>query len=36
MTPVQKNKRKLLHNEAPGEEDGEDDSAVDNDEGDAE
>jgi len=36
LTPVQQNKRKLVHNEAPGEEDGEDDSAVDNDEGDAE
>jgi translation initiation factor IF-3 len=36
LTPVQQNKRKLLHNEAPGEEDGEDDSAVDNGENDAE
>jgi hypothetical protein len=36
LTPVQQNKRKLLHNEAPGDEDGEDDSAVDNGENDAE
>jgi len=36
LTPVQQNKRKLVHNEAPGEEDGEDDSSVDNGEEDAE
>ena len=35
LTPVQQNKRKLVHNEAPGEEDGEDDSEVDNGENDA-
>ncbi len=36
LTPVQQNKRKLLHNEMPGEDDGEDDSAVDNGENDPE
>lgn len=36
LTPVQQNKRKLVHNEMPGEEDGEDDSALDNGENDAE
>jgi translation initiation factor IF-3 len=36
LTPVQQNKRKLVHNETPGEEDGEDDSSVDNGENDAE
>jgi translation initiation factor IF-3 len=36
LTPVQQNKRKLVHNAAPGEDDGEDDSAVDNGEDDAE
>lgn len=36
LTPVQQNKRKLIHNETPGEEDGEDDSDVDNGENDAE
>ena len=36
LTPVQQNKRKLVHNEAPGEEDGEDDSATENGEDDAE
>ena len=36
LTPVQQNKRKLVHNDAPGEEDGEDDSEVDNGENDAE
>ncbi|NBX35396.1 translation initiation factor IF-3 [bacterium] len=36
LTPVQQNKRKLVHNAAPGEDDGEDDSALDNGENDAE
>jgi len=36
LTPVQQNKRKLVHNEMPGDEDGEDDSSVDNGENDAE
>ena len=36
LTPVQQNKRKLLHNEMPGEDDGEDDSGVDNGENDPE
>ena len=36
LTPVQQNKRKLVHNAAPGEDDGEDDSAVDNGEDDTE
>ena len=36
LTPVQQNKRKLVHNEAPGQEDEVDDSAVDNGENDGE
>lgn len=36
LTPVQQNKRKLVHNEAPGQEDEVDDSSVDNGENDAE
>jgi translation initiation factor IF-3 len=36
MTPLQANRRKLIHNAAPAEDDGEDDSAVDNGENDPE
>ena len=36
LTPVQQNKRKLVHNAAPGEDDDEDDSALDNGENDTE
>ena len=36
MTPLQANRRKLIHNAEPAEDDGEDDSAVDNGENDPE